>query len=528
MLKVVSSNELHAAPAHTPRVARNKIRSVEELGRVAAEARARGETVVLAHGVFDLLHMGHVRHLEAARREGTMLIVTVTADRHVNKGPGRPVFPEQLRAEMVASVECVDWVGVNQNPSAEAVLSAVKPDVYVKGSDYRNAAEDVTGKIVAEQETVEAHGGRIVFTDDITFSSSSLINRYLNVYEPSLQEFLDECRAQGALQRLAELIDRVKDYRVLFIGDAIIDEYQYVVPMGKSAKENMIATLYQNKEVFAGGVFAAANHVASFCREVEIITSLGAGDPYEELIRSSLKPNVRLTALHRDGVPTTRKCRFIDTSYSTRKLFEVYFMDDTPLPGNATQRLTDMIADRVRDFDVVVVTDFGHGLLHGPVIDDLIARAPFLAVNTQSNSANHGYNLVTKYGRADYVCIDGPEARLAVHDKYSDLAVIAGERLPAAIDCGNIIVTQGKHGCLTYERGNGLSRVPALTSTIVDTVGAGDAFFAVTAPFVAAGAAMPDVGFIGNAAGALKVGIVGHRTSVDKPGLVKFLTALLK
>jgi rfaE bifunctional protein nucleotidyltransferase chain/domain len=528
MLKVAPDNDLNRKQTGGPRYARDKIKSIEELGRIAAEVRARGEHVVLAHGVFDLLHMGHVRHLEEARRQGSVLFVTVTADGFVNKGPGRPVFPDHLRAEMVASVECVDWVGVNDNPSAETVLMAIKPDVYVKGSDYRHASDDVTGKIVAEQELVESYGGRIVFTDEIMFSSSSLINRYLNIYEPSLQELLEHHRTQNTLERLTELFDRIKDYRILFIGDAIIDEYQYVMPLGKSPKENMIANLYQRKEVFAGGVFAAANHVASFCRHVEIITSLGEGDSHEGLIRSSLKPNVHLTAIHQENIPTTRKCRFIDTSYSPKKLFEVYFMDDRPLPVRDMERLRGVISDRIRDYDVVVVTDFGHGLLHGPVIGDLIGQAKFLAINTQSNSANHGYNLITKYQRADYVCIDGPEARLALQDKYSELDEIVSERLPAVIDCANIVVTQGKHGCLTFDRNTGLNHVPALTSTIVDTVGAGDAFFAVTAPFVAAGMQMADVGLIGNAAGALKVGIVGHRSSVEKPALLKFLTALLK
>jgi rfaE bifunctional protein nucleotidyltransferase chain/domain len=130
-----------------------------------------GKTVALAHGVFDLLHLGHVRHIEAAAREGDILILTITADRFVNKGPGRPVFTEQLRAEMLAALEFVDWVAINPHPSAEDMLRAVAPDVYVKGSEYASATDDVTGKIIAEREAVEAGGGRVVFTDDVTFSS---------------------------------------------------------------------------------------------------------------------------------------------------------------------------------------------------------------------------------------------------------------------------------------------------------------------------------------------------------------------
>ena len=507
---------------------RDKILSIAELGVVSARVKSQGGKVVLCHGVFDLLHLGHVRHLEIAKREGTVLMVTITADAFVNKGPGRPVFTEQLRAEMLAALEYVDYVGINDAPTAEPVLTSIKPDVYVKGSDYKNADEDVTGKIITERETVQKHGGKLVFTDDITFSSSTLINKHLNIYEPSLQEYLEVMRDKNMLAQLISNLDNLRELKVLFVGDAIIDEYQYVEPMGKSAKENMIATLFEEREIFAGGVFAAANHVADFCDHVEIITSFGTVDSYEELARGSLKPNIKLHALHRAGAPTTRKCRFIDTGYSMRKLFEVYFMDDTPLSKADEIKLNALIEDRVAAADVVIVTDFGHGLLNSGTVKLLMEKSPFLAVNTQSNSANHGYNLIGKYAKADYICIDGVEARLATHEKFQDLEVVVSERLSEVIDCPKMVVTKGKHGCVAYEKGQPLTKVPALTSTIVDTVGAGDAFFAVTAPLVAAGVPMDQVGFLGNAVGAMKVGIVGHRSSVEKIPLTKFLTALLK
>jgi len=507
---------------------RDKILSLDGLAVASAKAKALGSKVVLCHGVFDLLHMGHVRHLEIAKREGHVLIVTLTADAFVNKGPGRPVFGEQLRAEMLAALEYVDYVGINEAPTAERVLAAVRPDVYVKGSDYKNADEDVTGKILAEREAVQKHGGKIIFTDDITFSSSTLINKYLNIYEPSLREYLESMRQKNKLADLLDSLEKIKDLKVLFVGDAIVDEYQYVKPMGKSAKENMIATLFQEREVFAGGVFAAANHVADFCDRVEVITSFGSYESYEDLARDSLKANVELHAIHRADAPTTRKCRYIDTGYSMRKLFEVYVMDDAPLLAEEERKLQALIEDRIAEADVVIVTDFGHGLLNNATVRMLIDKAPFLAVNTQSNSANHGYNLISKYAKADYVCIDGVEARLAVHEKFEDLDAVVSERLPEVVACSKMVVTKGKHGCIAYEKGRPLAKVPALTSTIVDTVGAGDAFFAVTAPLVAAGVEMDLVGFLGNAVGALKVGIVGHRSSVEKIPLSKFLTALLK
>jgi len=471
--------------------------------------------------------MGHVRHLEAARREGTVLIVTTTADKHVHKGPGRPIFPEDLRAEMLAALEYVDAVAINPSPDATQLLRTIRPDVYIKGSDYQNPDDDITGMIAAERNAVEEHGGKMVLTRDITFSSSALINQHLDVHEPALRDYLASVRDTGGQDALHALIDTVKDYKVLFVGDVIIDEYQYVTPLGKSPKENMIATLFQDCEIFAGGVIAAANHVAEICKEVEILTCLGDQDSYEELVHDSLKPNVRLTALHRDNAPTTRKTRFVESGY-LRKLFEVSTMDDTPLDGPLETFLNKAIAEKAKAADLVIVTDFGHGLIGPSTVRALIDNAGFLAVNTQSNSANTGFNLISKYPKADYVCIDTPEARMATADKHSEILEIAAKKLPRKIDCGRFIITHGNNGCVAYDKGVGTHRIPVFTKTVVDTVGAGDAFFAVTSPLVAAGGDLSHVGFIGNAAGAIKVGIVGHRQSVEKTPLMKYITTLLK
>lgn len=513
--------------SRSARVARDKIKPIETLGEIARQVRAEGKTVVLCHGVFDLVHMGHVRHLEAARREGDVLMVTLTANRHVHKGPGRPIFPAELRAEMIAALEYVDWVGINDSPTSELVLRTLCPNVYVKGSDYENPDDDITGGIVSEREAVEQQGGRIIFTKDVTFSSSSLINRYLHVYDRPLQDYLESMRETDAAQRILDLIERVRDFRVLVVGDAIIDQYDYVDPMGKSAKENIIATRFRDRESFAGGVFATANNVANLCAEVEIITCLGGEDSHEDLIRASLKPNVKLSHVVRPDAPTTRKLRYVSPSY-IRKLFEIYYFNDTPLPKDVEKKLNDLILARIDHFDLVIANDFGHGLIGPSTVDLLKKGAKFLAVNTQTNSANLGYNLITKYKNPDFACIDAPEAQMAARDRFSSIETLTAEILPDLVGCDKFIVTHGREGCVTYDRRRGVSTIPAFTKTVIDTVGAGDAFLAATAPLVAAGGSIEDAGFVGNAAGAIKVGIVGHRSSLEKIPLLRFIATLLK
>jgi rfaE bifunctional protein nucleotidyltransferase chain/domain len=507
---------------------RGKIRSLDEVAVISEQLRRTGKRVVQCHGTFDLLHLGHVRHLQAASLLGDCLIVTVTADAFVNKGPGRPVFDSEARAEMLASLQFVDWVVINDAADGVNAITQLQPTVYVKGQDYEHQEGDVTGKIVLEREAVEEHGGSICFTDEVTFSSTELINQHLNIFEPHVRQHLDSLRDNGGLEALISLVASVSEYRVLLIGDAIIDEYHYVEPMGKTPKENVIATKYEGSEVFAGGVFAAANHIASFCKEVEVITCLGDGGDHSDLVQGSLQPNVRLTAFERTGAPTTVKRRFVDSS-RVGKLFEIYMIDDEPLPDHLQQKINSTIAERAGQFDLVVVTDFGHGMLAPSSVDILTGTGPrFLAVNTQTNTGNYGYNLITKYRRADYVCIDAPEARLATGDRFSPVPELASRLANRYVECPRLIITQGRGGCVTYEQGSASHTIPAFARRVVDTIGAGDAFFVVTAPLVAAGGSMHQIGFIGNVVGALKVQIIGHRRPVDKPSLIKSITGLLK
>ena len=507
--------------------ARDKIFSIEQMASLAEQARRQGRQVVLAHGVFDLLHMGHVRHLETARAEGDLLFVTLTCDRYVNKGPGRPVFGELMRAEMVAALECVDGVCVSNWTTAEGVLRFVQPDAFIKGQDYADEEQDITGGIRRERELVESFGGRVVYTDEITYSSSSLINRHLEVYDSEVGDYLARLRDTGVAGQILQAIEGIQEKKVLLIGEAIIDEYQYAAPMGKSAKENIIASCYQGEEKFAGGVIAAANHVAGFVDEVEIITCIGDHDSHEELILSSLARNVKVHFVRLPGRPTIRKCRFVDPGHM-RKLFEVYYFDDAPLAGEQEEALCELIAAKAGQFDVCVVNDFGHGMMTRKAVNTVMNEAEFLSVNAQSNSANHGYNTIGKYSRADYVCIDAPEARLAVRDRFSELAELIKGPLREEIHCDRIVVTHGQNGCYAFDNVEGMAHVPAFTRQVVDTVGAGDAFFAVTSPLVHNKVPMELVGMIGNAVGAMKVGIVGHRDSVNRVPLMKFLTALLK
>jgi rfaE bifunctional protein nucleotidyltransferase chain/domain len=526
-LAIPEPAEAVGAASNTNGGIERKILLLPQLGAITRKLREKGRVVVLAHGSFDLLHIGHVRHLQAARSHGDVLVVTITADSFINKGPGRPVFPEGLRSEMLAALEFVDYVGVVPGPDALPAIKAVRPNFYVKGQDYRNPEGDITGRIVAEREAAEEFGGQLVFTEEITYSSTELINQHLNVFDPHVREHLDLLRQNHVGQKISSLLEKIRGMRVLVIGEAIVDEYRYVLPMGKAPKENIIATRLQDREIFMGGAIATANNAATFCESVEVLTVIGERDSYEQTMRDALRPNVSMRSMVRRGAPTVHKCRYVDPTL-VRKLFEVYEIDDVPLSPRDEARLCDMFRDAVRDVDVVIVNDFGHGMIGDNLIRSITDHAPFLAINAQTNSANMGFNLISRYGRADFVCVDALEARLASKDRTGELTQIINQSLPGMIDCNRFMITNGRHGCLTYERGDVVRSLPAFASKVVDTMGAGDAVLSIAAPLVAAGAPLDLVGFLGNVVGAQKVEIVGHRASIDRVAVLKAVNALLR
>src|SRR5262245_11479067 len=505
----------------------DKIKTLAELGEIAAAERAKGRKVVLAHGVFDILHVGHKRHLDIGKSHGDLLIVTLTTDKYVNKGPDRPVFGEKLRAEMVAALECVDYVGISPNPGAEPVLAIIKPSLYLKGSEYADEEADVTGRIKTERMTVEKFGGKVLYTEDITFSSSNLSNRVMSLYPEETAAYLKELRSRLTVDDVTKEVKALENKRCLVIGDTILDEYIYVEPLGKPAKENIIATKYKSREMFCGGAIATANLVGQMCQSVDLVTLLGKAASHEDLIRANLNPNVNLVPFYREGGQTTMKSRLVDPAY-VNKLIEIAYISDEDLPDKEQALLNDWLEKNIDKYDAVIVNDFGHGMIDPRLVDIVCRKAKFLAVNAQTNSANRGFNLITKYRRADFICIDEPEARLAAVERYAPIETVVREKLEKQIDCHAFVITHGKLGSIVYTPKAGVKRIPALTGEAIDTIGAGDAFFALASPLLAAGSDPYIAAFIGNAVGAMKVRIVGQRHQITKPEILKYLSTLLK
>ena len=501
-----------------------KLKSLADLAAQADQCRSEGKKIVHCHGTFDLLHAGHIRHLQHARKLGDLLVVTLTADPFVRKGPGRPVFGEMLRAESVAALGCVDFVYVNHAVTAINLIEAIRPDLYVKGSDYLDASADLSGNIRDEVDAVRRCGGDVYFTDEITFSSTRLLNNHFDVFSPETRRFLDEFRTRYSLDTFLDYVRRLGDLRVLVVGDAIIDEYHYVHSLGQTGKGNTLAVRYQSEERFAGGAVAVANHVAGFCKDVTLLTALSQKDDSHAYITSKLRPNVALQAQALETSQTLIKRRFVDQDL--QRLFEVYYGGEEENRDALDIQTCAWLKSNAAEFDVVIVADFGNGFISNTIAEKLSDQAKYLAVNAQINSGNRGYHVITRYPSADFLCMNEPEARLAAHDRSASLDQIAAD-LMGKLHASAMVVTRGGQGALLVS-GEGALSIPALSSRVVDRIGAGDAFLSLAGACMGAGFPGAIATLAGSIAAALDVQIVCNREPVDPVLFAKYATTLLK
>lgn len=349
------------------------------------------------------------------------------------------------------------------------------------------------------------------------------MQQLISAFPAEAGPFLASFAARHARDQVLYYLEQVRSLRVLFVGEAIVDEYLYCETIGKSGKEPVLAARYVSAEKFAGGVLAIANQAAALCDHVGMVTVLGSEDSHEEFIRERLDPKIGAAWLVARGARTILKRRLVEI-YPFQKLFEIYVMDPGLLES-VSQELCARLEAVLPNYDAVVVTDYGHGMLTPEAIDVLCREGPFLAVNTQINAANQGFNTISKYRRADCICLSEKELRLEARNSRKDLRLMMAETAER-LACQRMVITQGRDGCLCYHAKEGFVSVPAFTKRIVDRIGAGDALLAASALGAAKGVPMEVVGFLGNVVGAQAVETVGNRSVVTREILLERMDAL--
>jgi len=502
----------------------NKIKSLSAITDEISKLK-KSKKIIHCHGVFDLLHIGHIKYFQEAKSFGDILIVTITPDSFVNKGPGRPAFNEKHRAEAIAALDVVDYAAINEWPTAIETIKLLKPEIYVKGPDYKDYKQDVTGNIQLEEDAVKSIGGKIAFTSDISFSSSSIINQRMSQQTDEQKKFIANLKAKYNFKKIAEYIDRLTKLKVLLVGEVIIDEYIFCDTIGKSGKEPVLVNKKLNTERYAGGILAVANQVSDFCKEVKILSYFGDRNDQNEFINEKLSSNIDIDYVFKSNSPTILKTRFID-NYTKTKTLGVYDINDELLNKHEETEFCSKIEDCIGGYDIVTVVDYGHGLITPKIVNLLEERSNYLAVNTQLNSFNVGFHTISKYKKVNYICVHEGELR---HDyrNRSDTIEHLIKNLSSRIKSEVIVITQGTKGSLALNNSE-FTHCPAYATKILDRIGAGDTLLAITSLCFVAGIPADLTLFIGNIAAAESIASVGTGMKLNKINLLKSIESMLK
>ena len=393
-----------------------KILELDKLAEIVSRLKNEGKKVALCHGVFDLLHVGHIRHFEAAKELGDVLIVTITPDQYVSKGPHRPIFTEQLRAQSVAALDAVDYVAINKWPSAVETIKILKPAIFAKDIEYKFKGHR---GFAEEAATIEEVGGGVRFTTEMTFSSSNLINK--QIYTEEVLHYLEKFKSKYDIRDLYTYLRSVRKLRVLVIGEIIIDEYCAGIHLGKMRRESLVEFMVDRRERFIGGSGIIASHLANFVDNVDILTMLGDRDSQEDFVNSQLDNSIGKYIFIKKDSPTPIKTRYIEERVGYRNLFKVTVMNDQMIDKETSENIIETLNKIFPKYDLVMVADYGHGMIDDSIIDKLTSSSKYLAVSTQINTENRGYNTIDKYPNIDYGCINEEELRQMTKDKYGDV-----------------------------------------------------------------------------------------------------------
>ena len=508
-----------------------KIISKGEFRSIREQLRRDGKKIVLCHGVFDLLHYGHIAHLQDAKRQGDILVVSVTAGKYVNKGPGRPYFSDEQRLFFLASLEIVDYVLLSEAVTVHDIVRCVQPDVYAKGKEYAKAENDVTGNIEPEREIVEQYGGHIYFTEGQVYSSTKLLNNFFGALPDDVAVFAHGLKDKYGIHLIEQVrawVDGFDKQKILVVGDIIIDEYVFCNVQGVTMKDATLSTFYDHEERYAGGSLAIARHLANFAGQVTLCTMTGTEPGVKDFVHASLA-NVQAEVLADHAFVTPVKRRYLRQNTQRQEYVKLFSVNRLMKRGERKRfnyadwhkRLTELLPD----YDMVVVCDYGHGLLDEESLRILEDKAKFLAVNCQTNSSNYGTNIINKYRRADAFVVDERELRLAFGQALTPREELV-EQLRKQFGAGSAWVTVGAAGAI----GTALDErctCPALVLKVKDTVGAGDAFYALAMLSAYQGIPLEVATLLANTAGALKANVVGNKEAIRKPDLLKFVGTVL-
>lgn len=450
-----------------------KIVNIKKL--IDHKKKNRNKKFIMCHGVFDIVHPGHIRHLIYAKQKADILVVSITSDVHIKKGIYRPYVPENLRAINLAAFELVDFVIIDRNAEPYQLLKSLKPDYYAKGFEYTQTKNVKTKK---EIDTLNSYGGEIIFTPgDYVNSSSKLIN----TSEPDLRyEKLISVmnKYKISFKKIEESIKKIRNIDIDILGDTIVDSYTYCKMIGGQTKTPTISLLYEKAINYVGGAGVVAKHISAAGCKANFYTVLG-NDNLKKFILDDLK-KFKINFKGKIDVlrPTVNKNVYISENH---RLLKISKLDNSQISLKIMKYLSNGL--RKSKSKAVIFSDFRHGIFNKSTIEyfkkSVDKKNKLLVADSQVAS---WWGNILEYNNFDLITPNEKEARFSLKDQISGIRSLAS-RIYDLSGCKFLILKLGKRGiivCLnnSHESSDSYFTLDSFADNSIDPVGAGDALLA--------------------------------------------------
>ncbi len=481
--------------------------------------------VGLVHGVFDIMHIGHIEYFKSARKLCDKLIVSVTTDKFVNKGDRRPAFTIQDRIKVLESIKYIDQVIVSKDSTAVNQILKIRPDFYIKGKDYKDLIKNPDTNLKKEIDAIEKIGGKFVITNTKLKSSSRILNEQFNFLDKKVINFLKKINIENFQKKLKSVLFTKNNLTNLVIGEPILDKHTYVSVNGRSQKTNAISTSIVNSKEYGGGIILPVNFLNQFYENVDTIFFNNRLN--SKIIKKYVNKKTYIHNINNKNTKIIIKERFID-NYVKNKLFQINHNETFILDDIASKEYLKKIKKKITKFNNIIIFDYGYGYFSEKLIKFLSKYKKKLLINCQTNSSNFGYNLISKYSGGKILCIDETEFRLSLRNKTEDVKKLLLLNKKIIKNYEIFIVTMGSFGCYVCSK-NKIEYIPTIIINTKDTTGCGDIFFASFIYFHSTKKfSLKECAFLSHIASGIHAKSEGNESQITKDSFFKIAQTIIK